>query len=87
MGEMRLRCVVKRSTNAPGYTTNTNMPKPFTLTCSLPGAEKHDAVKEVGERDIKNVFSQSASYCWGPTRTRRVWFVFHNRVLREVKVN
>lgn len=35
VGDMRLRCVVKRSTNAPGYTTNTNIPKPLTRTCSL----------------------------------------------------
>ncbi|TNN38757.1 hypothetical protein EYF80_051069 [Liparis tanakae] len=34
-GDMMLRCVVKRSTKAPGYTTNTKMPKPLTRTCSL----------------------------------------------------
>lgn len=44
-------------------------------------------VKDVRERDIKNLFSQWASYCWGPEWTHRVWFVFHNRVMQEVKVN
>lgn len=51
VGDMRLRCVVKRSTNAPGYTTNTNMPKPFTRTCSLWG-EKHYTLKK-GPRKMK----------------------------------
>ena len=59
MGEMRLRCVVKRSTNAPGYTTNTNMPKPFTLTCSLPGAEKHDKRSKTSEKEILKTYFPS----------------------------